>query len=393
MGMATEATVDIKTRFIRDDGKVFFVFPGNGYRHYAWMKEHSAVYLDLPGFPIPDDQNIAALDDLVERIAVSDDIVEWHRKGMPADAIPDRDPATIGARRRSKRRAFLGGVLHGFFAGIKKGDVVIVPPKDFNDDVLFGEFIDEGDVCTSIPAPFQTGEKIPARRVRWLARQKRMAVPGWLERKLPSPNPVRQLERPLHKYVYDILYERYYFDGQFVCKFAIDSTDFSTLDNFLVQQIFLYASALFENNQEENITDISEKSLLAVVSEIEFSEDIPDQRIVIQSPGNIVLYSKNIIPLVAGVLMALSAACAGGDAPTKVKIVNSADGSQISLSCVLDIEHEVEADMELMGTKRWVEWCKAEVEARKRTNIRPGMGTEISSQTGQTSPLKSGSAP
>jgi hypothetical protein len=375
--MASETVIDIRTRFIPENRKVFFVFPGSGYRHYQMMREANAVYLDVPGFPIPQNRNIAALSDIVERLAIADDVADWHRRGMPGDAIPSRDPDTVTARRRSKRRIFLAGIMRGLFSDAAKGDVVIVPPKDFQDDVLFGEFVDDGTECTVVAAPFHAEESIPARGVRWLATQKRITLPGWLEQKMPSPNPVRQLERQYHKYVFDILYERYYFDQQFVCKFGINANDFSTLDNFLVQQIFLYTCALFENNHEENIENISDKSLLEVVSEIEFSADIPDQRIEIQSPGNIILYSRNIIPLVTGVLMMLSALAPAGEVPKNIKIVNTADDGQTSKECEVDIAKEVETDLQLMGVQRWIEWCKAEKEARKRTEIQPGMQIQL----------------
>ena len=57
--------------------------------------------------PIPKDRNIAALNDIAERIAISDDVVDWHRKGMEPNSKPERNPENISARRRSKRRLFL----------------------------------------------------------------------------------------------------------------------------------------------------------------------------------------------------------------------------------------------------------------------------------------------
>jgi hypothetical protein len=374
--MGNIVQVDIKTRFIPDHRKVFIIFPGRNYRYYTTMAESSAVFLDLPGFPIRSDHAVASLIDIEERIAISDAIVSWHRKGKPADDLPPRRVSELESFRSTKRRRFLTGVTRSFFSSMAAGDVVIVPPQNFDDDVLLGEMVDDGSDITLIDAPFHFGEKIPARRVKWLAREKRFNVPPWLERKIPSPNPVRQLERKFHKYAYDILYERYVFDGQFVCRFDIDSKDFSTLDNFLVQKLFLYATALYDNNQKTRHSDLSKTSLLDVVSHIEFSEEIPDQRIIIRSPGSIVLYSRNIVPLVAGVLIALSAVTAG-EMPSTITIINSQDKSDASLQCQLGVQQEVISDLQMMGYARWVEWCKAEIEARKRTAIQPGMPTAI----------------
>jgi hypothetical protein len=375
--------IDIKTRFVPDDGKVYFLFPGSGYKYYNYMRDNDVVFIDLPGLPIPDDLRISGRDDLVQRVAISDRVIDWHRKDKPADTNPDRNVKTAPRGRATQRRTLIAGILNGFFKTLRKGDVIILPSKDLEGEVLFGEIIDDGTVCTVIDAPFHDAEKIAARRVKWLGRQKRIDVPRWLDRKIPSPNPLRQLEKELHKYVYDIMYSRYYFNGEFVCKFGVSSAEFSALDNFLIQQIFLYSSALFENTQEDNINNFSDKAISVVVSEIVFSEDIPDQRIVINSPGTIILYGKNIVPLLSAVLLTIAASTLELDANSpNISIVNSADTAALSKTCEAEIAAEVLDDIKVMGFARWQELCKIAAEARKRTGINPGMNATSPSVAG-----------
>lgn len=371
--------VDIRTRFIPDTGKVYFLFPGNGYKYYRYMRDNNVVFIDVPGFPIPDNLQIGGLEDLVRRVIISDRTLDWHRKGRLEAENPDRSLRSAATGRATQRRILLAGIVDSFFSTLKKGDVIILPPQNLEEDVLFGEIADDGLECTVVDAPFHPGEKIPARRIKWLGRQRRMDVPRWMDRKIPSPNPLRQLEKSLHKYVYDEMYSRYYFDSTFVCKFGIQSSDFSALDNFLVQQLFLYSSALFEHSNEDNISNFSDKSISVVVSEITFSEDIPDQRIVINSPGHIVLYAKNIVPLLSAVLIAMAASSTPvSSGSVEILIKNSADSAPLSKTCEAEIASEVMEDIRVMGYARWQELCHIANEAKRRTGLDSGMNVSPS---------------
>jgi hypothetical protein len=366
--------IDIATRFISDASKIYILFPGKGYRYYSIMRDEGVIFFDIAGFPFSPSENIGELKDIIQRIVISDRIREWHKKDIYTEAEPIRDPSVAPRGRESPRRVQLASFVKSFFTTLKKGDVIVVPPKSLDEDVLFGEVADDGSIATAVDAPFQPGEKIPGRRVKWLGTRRRIDVPRWLDRKIPSPNPLRQLEKSNHKYIYDIMYSRYYFDQQFVCKFNVTATDFSSLDNFLIQQIFLYASALFENSNDENIFNFSGKSISLVVSEISDSQDIPDQRIVISSPGYIVLYASNIVPLLSAVLIASSAIPgAGRSQPSDIVVTNSADSGTLARQCLGEIAREVSSDLRIMGFARWQELCKITTEAKKRTGLNSGM--------------------
>ena len=133
----------------------------------------------------------------------------------------------------------------------------------------------------------------------------------------------------------------------------------------------MYVAALYENNLENNIDGISTQSIATIVSQLQFSEDIPDQRININSPGHIVAYSKNLIPIVAAVVIALcsNAAIADPSAPPTIEIVNSADDSTASKECQADVKNEVLEDLKVMGYERWQELCGLEENTRKRTGL------------------------
>lgn len=373
--MSASVVVDLRARFIDERRKVFILFPGNGYRYYDLMNQNSIVFLDIAGFPYSEGEDIAGAIDLPRRITLSDRVRDWHRRGRPEDEIPVRDTRNLGRVRITNAKIQLAGLVRGFLSTIKPGDIIIVPAPTYEQDMLYGEVqgpaFNAYDILSEFPR-----ESVPALPVEWVQKMPRSMVPLWLERKIPSPNPLRQIEKVYFPSVFDIMFERYFYNGKFCCKFDVKSKEFSALDDFLFQQIVLYTSALHENLNENNI-DVSTNSISVIASQIEYSEDIPELKMNINSPGHIVVLSDNIIPLVTGVLIALAAAtnAAGDTAMPSVKIVNSADQGPFALECVADVQAEAMQDLRAMGYPRWQELCMIEQQARKRTGLSSGMDT------------------
>ena len=370
---STEVTVDIRTRFIQDETKVYILFPGRGYRYADTMRETGLIFLDIPGFPIFSDGDVPGRSDIVKSIVLSERVRTWHNHNRPPDKEPDRRLDRITDFKETPWRRQFAAIIENFFTIPKQGDIFIVPGRMENSPVLFGEVVDEPGSCVALKSPFEFGEIIPARRVHWIKEMPRRTLPRWLDKKFPSPNPLRQVERSQFQYIFDMMYERYYFDGRFAVKIATESKEFSALDSYLLNQVVLYVAALHENYHESNIKDFALKSISDVVAHISFSDDIPELRVVIQSPGFIVIDAKNVIPIIASIFMTIGTGGGACAEPPSAKIVNSADQSALSKQCVGDIEMEVNQDIEMMGYKRWQELCRAEREARQRALLNPGM--------------------
>lgn len=371
-------TVDIKTRFIPDNQRVYIVFPGEAYKFYTEMRDKSSIFLDIPGFPLPEQKENTNLDDsdFVQRLTMSERISLWHANGKPQDNIPIRDLNRIDGYRRTQRKIQLAGLVRNFYYELRKGDIVVVPCRDYEDDVLFGEIVDDF-VTSSIEVRQYPGEKIPVRKVKWLKRVQRGNVPSWLQRKFPIPSPVHQIEQSFFKDIFDIMYQRYYFKEDFVCKYAVTSAEFSSLDDYFFQEIMLYVTALYAKSHDHDLSNLSGKSISSLVRELQRSEALPDLRININSPGHIVSYAKKLTPIIAGVLIALSASDALCDDAQindpPIVITNSADDSQIANECVADVQREVLEDLKAMGYEHWQEICKSEKLIREHTGLNSGM--------------------
>lgn len=370
--------IDIKTRFIPNGQRVYIIFPGEGYRFYSDMKSKSAIFLDIPGFQLPEiaDKETANYADFIQRLTMSERIKAWHLHGKEPDKQPERILEKVTNYKKTQKKVQLSGLIRNFYYGLRKGDIIIVPSKKDEDDVLFGEVTD--DIFSSyIEVARYSEEKIPIRKVRWIKSVKRAEIPIWLERKIPSPSPVRQIEQSYFNNIFDIMYQRYHFNENFVCKYAVTSNEFSSLDDYLFQEIMLYITALYARSHDKTLANIENKTISDLVREIQRSEIIPDLRININSPGYIVSYAKTLTPIIAAVLIALSAGEALTDAgeiiAPQIQIINSADDSQAAQECQADVQREVLEDLKAMGYERWQEICKSAQLIRGHTGLTSGM--------------------
>lgn len=372
--MTARVRVDLMTRFLSDNIRCYIMFPGSGYRYYTSMKETGFVFLDVPGFPFKQDEDIGDADDLVARVVVSERIRQWYREGAGEDALPPRTVSELSNFKETSARRQLAGLVRNFVKRVKVNDLFVVPPKHYTDDVLFGE-IEEDDVHL-VDHPEISGEKVPAKKVRWIKRIERRRVPGWLERKIASPNPLRQIEREWFQSLFDIVYERYVYDGVYACKFSVSAHDFSSVDNYRLQRLFLFSSGAFALPRDS----LQSLPFSEIVDRAAETEDMPDQRIAISSPGHMVLYKKSLVPIVAAALISTALISGAGDSiaqtPT-VEIVNSADDSEAADLCNVDVAAEVNGELQAMGFTKWQELCMIAARSRIRAGVDTRMPTSI----------------
>ncbi len=171
--MPVDFVLDLRTKFIPDTRKAYILFPGDGYRYYEDMRDGYSVFLDIPGLPFVEGEDFSKAEDLVERAIVAERIKEWHDSGRPEEHLPTRTVDELNDYRTSTGRQQFAGKLRNFFKDPRKGDIVIVPCKDYSDNVLFGEFSDEGTV-SSASVKLYPNETIPCRRVNWVFKAKNL---------------------------------------------------------------------------------------------------------------------------------------------------------------------------------------------------------------------------
>jgi hypothetical protein len=128
--------VDLHAPTIKNDQRVWRMFPGRGYRFLpSFLKQHVG-FLDFPDLDPTAEPNEAL--DLIPRIARSQDVRDAFFKHGP-----DFNPRTIKladykSARRSKNRGRLRQALLNLLVVAKRGDYVVLPEPIYRAHVHVG---------------------------------------------------------------------------------------------------------------------------------------------------------------------------------------------------------------------------------------------------------------
>ena len=166
--MAADIVLDLNFRVVRPDQEVFLVFPGRNYALYPYFVAMSRIFPELPALDLLPKKRVAEQPDLDAKLLRSRAIDLWYSSGKKEETRPSRLLSDYKGRRSPKWLPNTRGVLMGFFDRAKKGDLVIVPPNSIFSRVLIGELLDDDFEEVTVPAVWER-EKVPSRRVRWLA--------------------------------------------------------------------------------------------------------------------------------------------------------------------------------------------------------------------------------
>ena len=164
----SEIVIDIRTRVISQEERAFVLFPGEAHKFYVDFSNNSHVFLDFPGLDLSNVFDPDLDPDWTQRIAMSEKIRAWHRKGRPEDDLPARHLSAYDGYKLTPDRALYAGAIHQLYYKLKRGELLIVPGPGYWTDVLVGEIADEPGQFGVAEIEGYQHDQIPARKVRWL---------------------------------------------------------------------------------------------------------------------------------------------------------------------------------------------------------------------------------
>jgi hypothetical protein len=375
--VAPSIVLDLRFKVIRPDQEVFIVFPGRGYFLYPFFVSNKRIFPELPGLDLIPKIPIEKQADLDLKLLRSHAIDAWYSSGRHGD-LPSRRLSDYAKGRSPKWLPNARAVLVGFFGRAKKGDLVVVPPASIFENVLIGELLDDPEAFEDIVlTEIWDREKVPSRAVRWLARIRRGDCSLDLQRRFPSPNTVRVLDREARAEIYSLAYGSYSIADSFTSRFDVTSPDFSTRDDYHLQQFFSVVAALSQQGEIRRKTtaktaEIGAKTLDDIIDLLSDDAYVPVLSININSPGSLVLSCAKVVPLVAAGVLALSLL---GAEPTwqavaqdKVTIKNSQTPDKDD-PCTAQVALEILGQIKLMGYERWQETCKKAQQLQKNNGL------------------------
>lgn len=358
--------IDIRTKFIRDDVRIFIVRPGAHYRLFQLFSDQQIIGLELPDLNLPQFRTLDEIEDLNARILRSVAIRRWFAAGQPVGSFPSQvehfmDQGLDNASSQFSR------YIRGLFQDMKKGDIIIVPPRSFKEMALIGELIDEPNRTVNISSPVYPDLPLNGRRVKWLARIPKSDLPPKTLDQLQKPSVMFLLERSAWPRILRHCYGSYSTNQEFSSRFEITEERFQTTDDFLIQAFFNFVTANTDrvDRELEDLLSLTEAAFedLRLIS--------PDLYTNVNSPGGISLKSSSITPIVIAVMLSLAAVVGpeAVDAAVNNQIAFGNSLAPVNDRCTAMVHDQVVTQLRLLGLDKWAPACEKIREAIANTGI------------------------
>lgn len=368
--------VDLNTKVVAPDLRIWRIFPGQRYEFFEHFLSQEAVFLDLPGIELPNEDVDAQTPFLKQRLIVADLISKWIdaslRVASAPDASspekPDRNLASHGnAPWYRGYKNNLGAVIN-LFGRAKKGDLIILPNRLNTREILIGEFLDapSARVSVNIPEMF-LDESVPGRRVRWFEPVDEIRIPKALSETLRIPNPISQVSRDIYGVILENSYGSYVLGEEYATRFATKAPDFSAQNAFDFGVLAKLFSAVVADRDAGKLSlETIQRRYLNSILPPEYQ---PTISININSPGFINLRGSTIAPIFISAMFALFSTANASEKPEPrdVTVINSA--ATADDRCAPQVDAMVKETLTLMGIDEW----RAECERAQRLQSEPRM--------------------
>lgn len=365
-----ELVVDIATRLVAPDEDVYIVRPGDGYWLYDTFATSTYVFLDFPALNLSFEGNPPSDRQLRLLITMSLAVRDW----LDNDKLgpePSHDAADyVGKDYRRRLGRYVGAVKRLYYQ-LKPGTIVVVPPKNWFEDVLIGELVGPPQMLR--PRGLYSGEAVPARRVVWHRRKPKSQFPSDVRRLLERPDPVMQLDRSLRGEILRAGFDQYGYEGEFAARLNTKTDEFSTLDDYNIQYFVNYVTGVlvaYEQGRKAEVDFTDAIKLLRASPGLAL-----DLKLNINSEGFQRLVDTTVRPLVVAALLSLALHGDGASAAhSNVVIKNSANVS--ADPCTIEVNERVLGALKLMKLEEWKRVCESARDAKGSTGLSTTMGVE-----------------
>ncbi len=359
--------VDIHTKFIADDTRVYVARPGAHYRFFNQFIDGQFVGPELPSLEMPAFDQLTSVDDITARVMRSVAIRRWYASGQRDVLLPERAIEPYLLKEADRATSQFLRVVRAFFSDLKKGDLVVVPPVNFRGMAEIGELTGEPNQFKKLLVPRYPNEPLTGRNVQWLGSIPKSELPAQALDALQKPTTIFLLPKSAWPQIFRKAYGSYSTTTEYSSRFEITSETFRTTDDFYIQAFFNFVVA---NTQavDQSRTEMQgfKEAAFADIKAI-----APDLFTNVNSPGGISLKSVTITPIVIAAMLAI-AIFVGPDA------VDAAVNGQITFGntmappndpCVAQVSEQVVTQLRLLGYDKWAEACQYIRQAAEQTGV------------------------
>ena len=298
--------VDLKTKVFSKETKVYLARAGKSGHLFNQVLEMQAIGPDLPelGLDLREGFN---LDRNVEtKIKRARALQRWlrtsegRRGDQPASDLNDyRDaPKTSGY-------AQIEGIVNTYFSEMSAGDVVVIPNPSYFDEAIIADLMPIGLYPAVIPGTKRfEGYNFDGRKFASFKRVKMADLPRSVIDLAKAPTGLAQITNPAVKLrIFELGFPAFVFDDEFVARIHTTRRDFTPFDgnvlNALVNMVALNVDRLETDGEEADLLSLVEAAFVQVDN-----ADL-QVKININSPGNIAIHDRSIVPLVTSTVLAV----------------------------------------------------------------------------------------
>ncbi|TAU80459.1 hypothetical protein ELI41_29575 (plasmid) [Rhizobium leguminosarum] len=358
--------VDIHTREILADTRIYVARPGPNYKFYELFVDRNFVGPDLPGLDLPAFDRLAEVEDFMERVKRSVAIRRYAVRGERDIPVPAADLADYVDAPTSRSIAQFARVARAYFSTMKAGDLIIVPPANFRGLAHIGELTGPPNQIKATYPNLYPGTPLQGRNVAWRAVLEKAKLPAQALDALQKPSALFLLTREAWPAIFRRAYGSYSMPGEYGARFEITSEKFQTTDDFLIQAFFNFVSKNTELVQagSDDLLSLRDGAFAA-------GGAAPDLYTNVNSPGGLSLKSLIVTPIVIAVMLTLAIsvgveAYAAAEAGTLVFGNSQAPAGD---QCTVEVSNQVVTQLRLLGYDRWSEACEVARSAAEKTGI------------------------
>ncbi len=382
MGMALSIVVDIKTRVFDETDLAYRLFPGKAYRYYTTMRDHSVVFLDNPGIPLPSPAGYSKDRDTLEAICRSElkqSIVYADSNNIRAD-LAEVDAKDMGSVRWSKKRELSLGWLNTLYLA-PAGTLIVIPSpgiiKDGEEWVrtksLIGEIIGPAERWTRGAPPNIEAGRYVVRRVKWLAQVDEQELEAGAILSLRTQNVLVAMRAKIFQRSIGAAYKNIVLGNEFLARFTTTGAKFSAAESYHFNAFAMAVVAAMSASEVGKPALPANSSIYDIAASVpENDQHVPEQEASIHSPGYTTLRGLATIPAVISILFALAlvpdAQPFAAEGPEQVEVVNSE--STAYNPCEVGIEDSVRQSLVILGFERWQQMCQAARKANENEGLK-----------------------
>lgn len=356
--------VDLISKVITADQKVFMVRPGSHYKLYNLFLESEAIIVDFLGLELTNGTPFEEQENMIAQLHRARKLRAYHR--LPDEVAPPREIEPYLEYENDRSIAQLYRIMKGYFQEAKKGDLVVVPSRTFGSDALIGELTTEPEqlFATRLPALYGN-EQLFGRKVRWIGRIRKGKMSPYMLDLFSKPNAFVLVPKAERLAIYREAYGSYILPNEFRASFNTNDAEFTTTDDLYIQSFFNFVAA--------NSRRIGNGDELIGIKAAAF-EKLGEYRLELQSninsPGFLNLISTKASPLVAQALLLL-ALSVGPEAVAAAETGTLFIGNSLDPDgdCTVAVREEVYEHLKLLGVNKWSEACDIIRDAADSTGL------------------------